>query len=138
MIGFYAIRGNSVNKFLEDSKATSIAEFMDNIKNSNNTYRAIVVIADGFASHKSDLVAQRANELGIYFVYLPPYSPELNPEQFIWKSVKRVLSLSFPSNLEEMKQIITSSWNEFSRSLSYANHWIERFLFNNYCYNELR
>ena len=138
MIGFYAIRGNSVNKFLENSKAPSIAEFMDVIKNSNNTYRAIVAIADGFASHKSDLVKQKAKELGIYIVYLPPYSPELNPEQFIWKSVKRVLSLSFPSSLEEMKQIIASSWNEFSGSLSYAKHWIERFLFNNHCYNELR
>jgi len=138
MIGFYAIRGNSVNKFLEDSKAPSIAEFMDNIKNSNNTYRAIVAIADGFRSHKSDLVRQKAKELGIYLVYLPPYSPELNPEQFIWKSIKRVLSLSFPSNLGEMKQIISSSWSEFSRSLSYAKYWIERFLSNNNCYNELR
>ncbi len=138
MIGFYAIRGNSVNKFLENSKAPSITEFMDYIKNSNETYRAIVAIADGFQSHKSDLVKQKAKELGIYLVYLPPYSPELNPEQFIWKSIKRVLSLSFPSNLREMKQIITGSWNEFSGSLSYAKYWIEIFLFNNYCYNELR
>ncbi len=137
-IGFYAIRGNSLTKFLENSKAQSIAEFMDDIKSSNETYRAIVVIADGFSSHKSGLVKQKANELGIYIVYLPPYSPELNPEQFIWKSIKRVLSLSFPSNLEEMKQIITKSWYEFSGSLSYAKYWIERFLSNNSCYNELR
>ena len=137
-IGFYAIRGNSVTKFLENSKAQSIAGFMDDIKSSNETYRAIVVIADGFSSHKSGLVKQRAKELEIYLVYLPPYSPELNPEQFIWKSIKRVLSLSFPSNLEEMKQIITKSWYEFSWSLSYARYWIERFLSNNSCYNELR
>ena len=137
-IGFYAIRGNSVTKFLENSKAPSIAGFMNDIKSSNETYRAIVAIADGFRSHKSDLVKQKAKELGIYLVYLPPYSPELNPEQFIWKSIKRVLSLSFPSNLEEMKQIITKSWYEFSRSLSYAKYWIERFLSNNSCYNELR
>lgn len=138
MIGFYAIKGNSVNKFLENSKAPAIAEFMDDIKSSNSTYRAIVVIADGFQSHRSDLVKQKIKELGIYLVYLPPYSPELNPEQFIWKSIKRVLSLSFPSTLEEMKQIITSSWSEFSGSLSYAKYWIDRFLSNNYCYNELR
>jgi transposase len=137
-IGFYAINGNSVTKFLENSKAPSIAGFMDDIKSSNETYRAIVAIVDGFPSHKSDLVKQKAKELGIYLVYLPPYSPELNPEQFIWKSIKRVLSLSFPSNLEEMKQTITESWYEFSSSLSYAKYWIERFLSNNYCYNELR
>jgi putative transposase len=137
-IGFYAIKGNNVTKFLENSKAPSIANFLVDIRNSNKAYPAIVVIVDGFPSHKSDLVKQKAKELGIYLVYLPPYSPELNPEQFIWKSIKRVLSLSFPSTLEEMKQIITSSWSEFSGSMSYAKHWIERFLFNNYCYTELR
>jgi transposase len=137
-IGFYAIKGNSVTKFLENSKAPSIAEFMQDIKSSNESYRAIVAVADGFSSHKSDLVKQKAKELDIYLVYLPPYSPELNPEQFIWKSIKRVLSLSFPSNLEEMKQIITKSWYEFSESLSYAKYWIDRFLSSHYCYNELR
>lgn len=137
-VGFYAIRGNSVTKFLENSKAPSIAGFLDDIKSSNEIYRAIVAIVDGFPSHKSDLVKQKAKELGIYLVYLPPYSPELNPEQFIWKSIKRVLSLSFPSNLEEMKQTITKSWYEFSKSLSYAKYWIERFLSNNSCYNEIR
>jgi putative transposase len=111
---------------------------MDDIKSSNETYRAIVAVADGFPSHKSGLVKQKAEELGIYIVFLPPYSPELNPEQFIWKSIKRVLSLSFPLNLVEMKQIITKSWYEFSGSLSYAKYWIDRFLSSHYCYNELR
>ena len=137
-IGFYAINGNRVAKFLEDSTASSIAGFLEDIRNSNKEYRAIVVISDRFSSHRSDLVRKKAKELGIYLVYLPPYSPDLNPEQFIWKSIKRVLSLSFPSNLEEMKQIITKSWYEFAGSLSYAKYWIERFLFNNSCYNELR
>ena len=137
-IGFYAIKGNRVAKFLEDSTAPSIAGFLVDIRNSNKEYRAIVVISDRFSSHRSDLVRKKAKELGIYLVYLPPYSPDLNPEQFIWKSIKRVLSLSFPANLEEMKQIITKSWYEFAGSLSYAKYWIERFLFNNYCYIELR
>jgi transposase len=55
-IGFYAIKGNSVSKFIEDSKAPSIAGFLDDIKISNNTYRAIVIITDNFSSHKSALV----------------------------------------------------------------------------------
>jgi putative transposase len=39
-------------------------------------------------------VKERAKELGVHIVYLPPYSPDLNPIEFIWKSVKRV-GLSF-------------------------------------------
>jgi transposase len=41
----------------------------------------------------------KAKELGLYLVYLPPYSPDLNPIEFIWKSIKRVLSISAVGDL---------------------------------------
>jgi transposase len=136
-IGFYAIKGNSINTFLEDSTAPSIAGFLEEIRNSNEAYRAIVAIIDNFPSHKSGLVKQKAKELGIYLVYLPPYSPNLNPIEFIWKSIKRVLSISFASNLNEMKRIITESWCKFSACLSYADYWIKRFLSEDESYKNL-
>ena len=136
-IGFYAIKGNSVSKFLDDSKAQSIAGFLNDIKNSNSAYRAIVVIIDNFPSHKSELVRQKARELGIYLVYLPPYSPNLNPIEFIWKSIKRVLSISFAPNLDEMRHIITESFCRFAECQSYADYWIKRFISNNRYYKNL-
>ncbi len=42
-IGFYAIKGNSVKAFLENSKAESIASFLEEIRGANKEYRAIVV-----------------------------------------------------------------------------------------------
>jgi putative transposase len=136
-IGFYAIKGNSVSKFLNDSKAPSIAEFLDDIKISNNTFKAIVGIIDNFSSHRSKLVMQKAKELDIYLVFLPPYSPDLNPIEFIWKSIKRVLSLSFVPDLEEMKRIIAKSYCSFAELKSYARSWIEKFLLNNTHYKDL-
>jgi transposase len=136
-IGFYAIKGNSVSKFLDDSKAPSIASFLNEIKTSNDAYQAIVVIVDNFPSHKSGLVRQTAKELGIYLVYLPPYSPNLNPIEFIWKSIKRVLSTSFVPNLAEMRRIITESFCRFAECKSYAGYWIEQFILNNKNYKNL-
>jgi transposase len=136
-IGFYAIKGNSVNKFIENSKAPSIAGFLDDIKISNKTYRAIVIITDNFSSHKSALVRQKAKEHGIYLVYLPPYSPNLNPIEFIWKSIKRVLSISFVPNLDEMRRIIAESFSRFAECKSYAGYWIEKFILNNKNYKNL-
>jgi transposase len=136
-IGFYAIKGKSVSSFLDDSKAPSIANFLSDIKTSNDAYKAIVVIIDNFSSHKSRLVRQKAKELGIYLVYLPPYSPNLNPIEFIWKSIKRVLSTSFVPNLEEMKRIITESFCSFAKCKSYAGYWIKKFLLNNCHYKNL-
>jgi len=88
-------------------------------------------------SHKSRLVRQKAKELGIYLVYLPPYSPNLNPIEFIWKSIKRVLSTSFVPSLAEMRRIITESFCRFAECKSYAGYWIEKFILNNKNYKNL-
>jgi transposase len=136
-IGFYAIKGNSISEFLEDSKAPSIAGFLKAIKTSNNAYKAIVAIIDNFSSHKSKLVKQTANDLDIYFVYLPPYSPDLNPIEFIWKSIKRVLSISFVHDLDEMKNTISDSYCRFASLKSYADYWISKFILNNTNYKYL-
>lgn len=129
-IGFYAIKGNSVKDFIQDSKAPSISRFLENIKSANADYKATIVVIDNFASHRSRLVRDKAIELGFYIVYLPPYSPDLNPIEFIWKSIKRVLSISSVKDLCDMKTIISHSWDKFSNSLSYGEAWIRRFLQN--------
>jgi len=127
-IGFYAIKGNSVKDFIKDSKATSIARFLENIKSTNIDYKATVIVIDNFASHRSRLVRDKARELGLYLVYLPPYSPDLNPIEFIWKSIKRILSISTIRDLSDMKNIISDSWDKLSISISYAREWVGRFL----------
>ena len=129
-IGFYAIIGNSTKDFIQDSKATSIAHFLEYIKSSNNDFKATVIVIDNFASHRSKLVREKAKELGLYLVFLPPYSPDLNPIEFIWKSIKRVLSLATIRDLCDMKNTIFNYWDKFSISLSYSKAWIERFLLN--------
>ena len=87
-----------------------------------------MIVIDNFASHRSKLVKDKAKDLGLYLVYLPPYSPDLNPIEFIWKSIKRILSISFVRDLQDMKNIISNSWDKFSASISYGNSWIAKFL----------
>ena len=127
-IGFYAIKGQSVQEFLDDSKSKSIAHFFERVKEANVDSKAIVAVIDNFASHKSSIVRETIEKLDIYLVFLPPYSPDLNPIEFIWKSIKRVLSLEFVADLESMKRLIADQWNALSCSISYAKGWIKRFL----------
>jgi transposase len=50
----------------------------------------IFLIVDGYGSHKSkatlDFVKSTEGRLNLFF--LPPYSPELNPDEWVWKSIK--------------------------------------------------
>ncbi len=71
-----------------------------------------------------------AEEIGIKLIYLPPYSPDLNPIEFIWKSIKKVISKNFIFDVDHMKDIISRYFQKFSMKLSFAKGWIERFLKN--------
>ncbi|WP_028868487.1 IS630 family transposase, partial [Psychromonas arctica] len=45
----------------------------------------IHLILDGAGYHRSEVVKIAAKELGIILHYLPPYSPNLNPIERLWK-----------------------------------------------------
>jgi transposase len=136
-IGFYAILGNSKEGFLPNSKKESIRDFLIEIKKANEKYDAIVIVIDNFSSHKSALVKDTAKTLGIHLVFLPPYSPDINPIEYIWKSVKRVLSLSFVKTEDDLKDLIQANFKTFSKSLSFALGWIGLFLFGTNYYHML-
>jgi putative transposase len=69
-----------------------------------------------------------AERLDIDLVFLPPYSPDLNPIEYIWKSVKRVISDRFVKSLEDMRMVISRSFLDCSSRLSFARSWIAKFL----------
>jgi transposase len=117
----------SVIDFKEHSKKEDVCEFLREIRN-NNPKREIVLILDNFRSHRAKDSIQCAEELKIRLVFLPPYSPDLNPIEFIWKSIKRVISRTFIIDLGYMRQIILRTFLEYASHLSFADRWIEKFL----------
>jgi transposase len=50
-----------------------------------------IVIMDNLSSHKVDGVADLIAAAGASIVYLPPYSPDLNPIEMMWSKVKSYL-----------------------------------------------
>jgi len=121
------LNGESVYSAKESSKQEDVCEFLHEIRRKNPTGK-IVIIIDNFASHKSRKVKAMAERLGITFVFLPPYSPDLNPIEFIWKSIKREISSMFLMCKEELKEIVENLFYIFASSLSFAKAWIEKFL----------
>jgi transposase len=47
-----------------------------------------VVILDNLSSHKSDVAKAILRERGAWFVFLPPYSPDLNPIEMAFAKLK--------------------------------------------------
>jgi transposase len=47
-----------------------------------------VVILDNLAVHKSETAAEHLRERGAWFLFLPPYSPDLNPIEMAFAKLK--------------------------------------------------
>jgi putative transposase len=93
-----------------------------------NPEKIIIGLADNSKPHTAKDTLEFAEELGINLVFLPPYSPDLNPIEYIWKSIKRIISHSFIKDAEHLKEIIESAFLKYAVKLSFARGWIERFI----------
>ena len=124
--GFYPINGKPVIGFRKRSKKRDVRSFIKRIRKANPKGR-IVLILDNFSSHKAKIVRECAKQLNILLVYLPKYSPDLNPIEYIWKDVKREISKIFIKNLNHLKRVILKKFLECGEKLSYAKSWIHKF-----------
>jgi putative transposase len=88
----------------------------------------LVIILDNFPSHHAIKTLEYAEENRITLVFLPPYSPDLNPIEYIWKSIKRIISRTFIRDLDHLKQIISDAFKKYGCSISFAKSWIPKFL----------
>ena len=53
--------------------------------------RGQVVVMDNLSAHKGERVRELIEERGCELLYLPPYSPDLNPIEEAFSKVKRIL-----------------------------------------------
>ena len=127
--GFYPINGQPVIGFRKRSKKEDVRSFLKRIRKKNPEGRIILVL-DNFSSHKAGIVRDCADNLNIVLVYLPTYSPDLNPIEYIWKDAKREVSKTFIKNLNKLKSVISEMFLECSKKLSYAKSWIKKFIPN--------
>lgn len=87
-----------------------------------------LVVLDNLSSHKGPRVAELIRAAGAELVYLPPYSPDLNPIELAFSKVKQSLrSLALRSIAEQwngfqaiLDQVTTADARGFFRHCGYA------------------
>ena len=67
----------------------SICDLLRAIRAKNPSGEVVHLIMDNARYKRSKKVQELAKELGIDLVYLPPYSPNLNPIERLWKFFKK-------------------------------------------------
>jgi transposase len=50
-----------------------------------------IVVMDNLSAHKAPAIRQSIEAAGATLLYLPPYSPDLNPIEKCWSKIKQIL-----------------------------------------------
>ena len=61
-----------------------------------------VVILDNLSSHKSPNADQTLREIGAWFLFLPPYSPDLNPIEMAFSKLKALIRKANARSYDEL------------------------------------
>lgn len=86
-----AISNKGEMRFMTTKKRISAKLFLEFCKRlMTGQQRKIYLIVDGHPSHKAKIVKSYIESLSgkLKLFYLPPYSPELNPDEYVWNDVK--------------------------------------------------
>ena len=69
--------------------------------------KPVFVIVDGHSIHKAKMVRAYIDSTKgmLKLFYLPPYSPQLNPDEQVWAHVKRQVSKRLVQDKDEMKRL---------------------------------
>jgi transposase len=69
-----------------------------------------VVVMDNLSSHKVAGVREMIEQTGAKLMYLPPYSPDLNPIENIWSKIKQKLRSIGARTLEALLDAISEAF----------------------------
>lgn len=97
LYGEWSVNGDIFNTFIEHS-------LCPNLKPGN------VVVMDNVSFHKSDKVIELVEKCGAQVIFLPPYSPELNPIEEMWSKIKTSLRKESARCMKTFKKAIKKAY----------------------------
>jgi putative transposase len=76
-----------------------------------------IIVLDNLKSHKVEDVKVEAKRVAIGFVFLSPYSPDLNPIECMWKSIRKVTSTPFVRHMDDMRNTVKEAFYRLTKKL---------------------
>jgi transposase len=76
--------------------------------------RGDVVILDNLPTHKSAYAAEVLHSIGAWFLFLPPYSPDLNPIEMAFSKLKALIRKAAARTYDALWQVVGHVCDLFS------------------------
>lgn len=119
----------------KSSKGTTTNHYVNFVKDILNEMdrfpemKGFFLIMDNAPIHTNKLLRSIIEDRGYRCLYLPPYSPELNPIEQFWSVVKSGVKREFVLKKDTLPQIIADASNKVLESSfeGFARHSVKRF-----------
>ena len=107
-----AIRINGVFAQANDMGDTTKEKFLQYVRKTliPALHQGDIVVMDNLSAHHVPQVAQLIHQAGAVLLYLPPYSPDLNPIEKLWSKVKAFLRKCRALTQESLQQALQSAF----------------------------
>ena len=107
ILGAMSTRGMIATMTIEEATDTEIfLAYLDHVL-CPQLRPGDVVVMDNLSSHKVKGVRERIEAAGAELLYLPPYSPDLNPIEKAWSKLKLLLRSTKARTKDVLDQAIT-------------------------------
>lgn len=70
------------------------------------------ILQDNDPKHNSEYTTNWMDTNVLNIVQIPPYSPELNPIENLWRTLKRNVEQRCPQNLNDLKKFLLDEWEK--------------------------
>jgi len=103
-------------------------EFDKLFPNCLKSEKRIVIIIDNFSVHKTYLSRIICKILNIKLIYLPKYSPFLNPIEQLWRTIKNILHRNPIQDIKYLKKKVVKLYYESVDQKSFVQKWIDDYI----------
>ena len=91
--------------FCDNANSDNVIKLLEKLRKK---YGRIFIICDNASAHKSKKIQKYLGEMHgeVVLWYLPPYTPQHNPIEMIWRELKRAIAGRYFDKFEEMHKTI--------------------------------
>ena len=109
---------NGTSVYTTYSGGTTGEKFVNYLKNDliPTLGKEDIVVMDNLRAHHVKEVKETFEEAGIHYLYLPPYSPDMNPIEMLWSKIKSILRKLEIRTAEGLPDAIAFAFQQVSPS----------------------
>lgn len=97
----------------------------ENILSKTQTEQRICLILDNYSIHKSAFIKKNSVIPQYVLIYLPSYSPHLNPIEQMWRQMKREIKDYYLESKEFLQELTIKTYNESISATKVYDKWLE-------------